>query len=106
VGTADIRHCQSTVRHHRRISGYALRIWLYITVEARVRKIKRDEPTSTQPRRRGTALGELTHGVLWDLDDQHVALGPVHHLSRDGTELVTLYGAESAVPDHDKTPRV
>jgi hypothetical protein len=62
------------------------------TAESPSPKDKGDEPSSPA-RRRWTALGELTQGVLRDLDDQDVALGPVHHLSRDGTELMTLYGA-------------
>ena len=51
-------------------------------------------------------LGELTIGVGWDLDDQHVAGGPVHNLRWDGAELVALRGAYPAVPNHDKTSRV
>lgn len=38
-------------------------------------------------------LGEFTLGVGWDLDDQHVAGGPVHDLRWDGAELVALRGA-------------
>jgi hypothetical protein len=38
-------------------------------------------------------LGELTLGVLRDLDDQHVAGGPVHDLRWDGAELVIPNGA-------------
>ena len=38
-------------------------------------------------------LGELTLGVGRDLDDQHVAGGPVHDLRWDGAELVIPNGA-------------
>jgi hypothetical protein len=37
-------------------------------------------------------LGELTLGVGRDLDDQHVAGGPVHDLRWDGAELVIPNG--------------
>ena len=61
---------------------------------------------SEQERPPSRASGELTLGVLRDLDNQHVALGPVHDLRWDGAEFVTLYGAQSTVPDHDETLRV
>ena len=49
--------------------------------------------TQQRPPSHPRASGELTLGVLWDLDDQHVALGPVHDLRWDGAELVTLCGS-------------
>ena len=49
-------------------------------------------------------LRELALGVLRDLHDEHVAGGSPHDLSWNGAEFMTLRRAESAVPDHNKTP--
>ena len=59
-----------------------------------------------EPRRQKAhqVLRELAFGFLRDLHDEHVARGSPHDLSWNGAEFVTLRRAQSAVPDHNKTP--
>lgn len=69
------------------------RIRMYVTVGKPPARFRARCLRSNRLEGAQAVLGELTLGVGRDLDDQHVAGGPVHDLRWDGAELVIPNGA-------------